>query len=316
MNGAIILDKPAGITSHDAVRAVRRIFHERSVGHIGTLDPFATGVLVMLLGKATRLARYFGAATKTYEAVMRVGFATDTYDFTGTAQGPDRHLDLNPDDLTQLFGQFVGRHLQTPPAYSAKKVGGVAAYRLARKGSSVELAPVEVSITELALLDVKEQLVSFSVTTSSGTYIRSLAHDLGQRLGVGAHLTNLRRTAVGDFKIGEAMTLDAVELQVRDAAYQERVLKPMESLLLELPAYVLSADEYARVMNGQSVFLSSAAAHLRLFSPEGSLAAIAEHEHEGWHHPQVVLCGTPSAPTAKHQQNPSAVAGKLLLEQQ
>jgi tRNA pseudouridine55 synthase len=277
MNGAIILDKPAGITSHDAVRAVRRICGERSVGHVGTLDPFATGVLVMLLGKATRLARYFGAASKTYEAVMRVGFATDTYDFTGTAQSPDRLIDLHPAELTQLFGQFVGRRLQTPPAYSAKKIGGVPAYRLARKGRSVELGPVEISIGELALLEIKQQLVRFSVTASSGTYIRSLAHDLGERLGVGAHLTSLRRTAVGDFKIDEAVTLETLELQVRDAASAERILKPLESLLPDLSSYVLSADESARVMNGQSVSLSSSAMHLRLFSPDGALAAIAQH---------------------------------------
>lgn len=303
MNGAIILDKPAGITSHDAVYAVRRITRERSVGHIGTLDPFATGVLVLLLGKATRLARYFGEATKTYEAVMRFGFATDTYDCTGRPLGPDQPVALRSDDLERLFRDFTGSFLQQPPAFSAKKVDGVRAYRLARRGQQTKLAPVKVAVSDWRLLDIQGKLIAVSVTVSSGTYIRSLANDLGGRLEVGAHLASLRRLRVGSFEIRDAVTLETLESRARAGGDLGAAFVPLDLLLTEMPCRVLSEHEYSFVVNGRDLAIDSEEPHLRLFSPEGKLAAIAERNEGGAYHPNVVLvAGEASHPSKKQSE--------------
>ncbi len=194
------MDKPAGWTSHDVVNKIRRIAGERSVGHLGTLDPLATGVLPLLVGRATRLAKFYGSSDKVYEATIRFGFATTTYDTEGDATTDAVSVTLDREQLDGALAQFRGPISQVPPAFSAKKIRGVAAYKLARRDQVVELAPVNVEIHSLELLRVSGDMVELRVHCSSGTYIRSLAHDLGQVLGCGAHLTVLRRTRSGEFE--------------------------------------------------------------------------------------------------------------------
>ncbi len=298
MNGALVLDKPAGITSHDAVSAVRRLTRQRSIGHLGTLDPFATGVLVLLLGKATRLAQFYKLTKKSYSGVMRVGFATDTFDFTGTSCGPDRANDFQPEQLPGLMRQFVGTYLQRPPIYSAKKVDGIPAHRRVRKGQAVVLAPVPVTIHKLTLDYIKEQHVGFSVTVSSGTYIRSIVNDIGERLGIGAHLAELRRTAVGNFPIEQAVTLDELESGLRDG---REMITPMNQLLPEIPSWKLPESDVQGALHGQFIqaaaFAASEAPFLRLMAPDGNLLAMAEKAGGPLYHPLVVLGDVPTNET-------------------
>jgi tRNA pseudouridine55 synthase len=219
MNGVLIIDKPSGLTSHDVVNRVRRILGQRAVGHLGTLDPSATGVLPIVLGGFTRLAQFYTESEKIYEGVIRFGFATDTYD----AEGDPIDLDgahvgtassvqaLNLDQLRRLAASFVGVIEQTPPPFSAKKIKGVPAYKLARKHQAVELRPVQVEIKEFAITSIENDCATFRARVASGTYMRSVAHEMGQRLGCGAHLASLRRTGVAEFDITQAHTLEAVE---------------------------------------------------------------------------------------------------------
>jgi tRNA pseudouridine55 synthase len=241
MNGVIIIDKPAGWTSHDVVNRVRRILQQRSVGHLGTLDPLATGVLPLVTGSLTRLAQFYTTSEKTYEGVIRFGFATNTYDADGdplephvelassnhmgtaeTASRGDvgtaapgcpsgRRPDLNLDTLQQLAAKFHGLIEQTPPPFSAKKIHGVPAYKLARKDKEVILKPVQVEIKEFVILSVDADRARFRARVASGTYMRSIAHEMGQLLGCGAHLESLRRTAVAEFDIAHAHTIEEVE---------------------------------------------------------------------------------------------------------
>lgn len=204
------MDKPAGITSHDVVARARRILGVRAVGHTGTLDPFATGLLVLLVGRATRVARFVEAEAKTYLATARLGSRTDTDDATGTEV--DR-VDLPPLDtgaVEAALAGFAGPQRQRPPAYSAKRVGGERSYRKARRGEAVELAETEITVHRIELLEVATPFVTFRATVSAGTYLRAIARDLGERLGVGAHLTALRREAIGALRVEEALPLDAV----------------------------------------------------------------------------------------------------------
>ena len=225
LNAVLIIDKPAGLTSHDVVNRLRRITGERSIGHLGTLDPMATGVLPMVLGRYTRLAQFFTDARKTYEGEIRLGFATTTYDAEGDPVIPSgepltAEAEPNPEPptlvlptLDQIRAQlpaFTGRILQRPPDFSAKKVNGVPAYKLARREKPVELSPVEVEVHRFELLSMEGDLVRFVTEVSAGTYVRSLAHDLGQALGCGAHLASLRRTASGEFNIADAITIDGL----------------------------------------------------------------------------------------------------------
>ena len=226
MNGVIILDKPAGFTSHDVVNRMRRILGQRSIGHLGTLDPLATGVLPLVTGSLTRLAQFYISSEKTYEGIIRFGFATNTYDSDGdpievhvrtSAQGaPAPNPELNLDALQQLAAQFLGFIDQVPPPFSAKKIHGVPAYKLARKQQEVVLTPVQVEIKEFSILSVDAPCARFRARVSSGTYMRSIAHEMGQRLGCGAHLEALRRTAVSEFDIGEAHTLAEIETLTGD----------------------------------------------------------------------------------------------------
>src|SRR5438876_1573955 len=206
-NGILIIDKPTGLTSHDVVHRVRRILGQRSVGHLGTLDPLATGVLPIVLGNMTRLAQFYLKSEKTYEGIIRFGFATDTYDADGEPVSESQDPALTLEKVREFATKFTGIIEQMPPPYSAKKVAGVPAYKLARKNQSVELKPVKVEVKRFEINSVRENLISFHAQVASGTYLRSIAHDLGRELGVGGHLASLRRTAVGEFRIEDACTL-------------------------------------------------------------------------------------------------------------
>ena len=193
LNGVIVIDKPFGWTSHDVVARARRILGERCIGHLGTLDPMATGVLPLVIGKMTRLCQFYEDSEKAYEGTIRFGFATDTYDADGDPIGLAQEAKVTLEDIVWVAANFVGRIDQTPPPFSAKKVKGVPAYKLARKKQSFELEPVQVEVKELTITSMEGDLCAFRCRVSSGTYVRSIAHEIGQNLGVGAHLASLRR---------------------------------------------------------------------------------------------------------------------------
>src|SRR5215475_680201 len=209
-DGALVIDKPAGRTSHDVVDAVRHLAGFRQVGHLGTLDPLATGVLVLLLGRATRLVQFYSGRRKRYTAGFRFGFSTDTYDSEGRPQGDEQEPRLDRALLEKLAGERLGRFEQMPPAFSAKKVHGRPAYELARKNQPVQLKPVEVEVFEYRLAGLEGPLARFVIECSPGTYIRSLAHEMGQKVGCGAHLAEICRTAVGEFSLEQALKLEHV----------------------------------------------------------------------------------------------------------
>jgi tRNA pseudouridine55 synthase len=211
MNGVLIIDKPSGVTSHDVVSRVRRILKQRAVGHLGTLDPLATGVLALVLGTMTRLAQFYLTAEKSYEGVIRFGFATDTYDLDGERVGEPRPLVLRLDQLQDLARRFQGTIEQMPPPFSAKKIHGVPAYKLARKKKEIALKPVQVEIKEFEITKLEDSGVFFRARVASGTYMRSVAHDMGQLAGCGAHLESLRRTALAEFELKDAHMLEELE---------------------------------------------------------------------------------------------------------
>jgi tRNA pseudouridine55 synthase len=215
MNGVIIIDKPAGWTSHDVVNRMRRILGQRSVGHLGTLDPLATGVLPLVTGSLTRLAQFYTTSEKTYEGVIRFGFATNTYDADGEPVGEAHPVSPSLEQLHKLAANFQGLIEQVPPPFSAKKVHGVPAYKLARKQKEVVLKPVQVEIKEFSILAVEGDRARFRARVASGTYMRAVAHEMGQLLGSGAHLESLRRTAVAEFEITQAHTLEEIEGQIK-----------------------------------------------------------------------------------------------------
>ena len=249
MNGLLIVDKPGGITSHDVVNRVRRITGEKSIGHLGTLDPMATGVLPLLLGKWTRLAQFFGKMEKSYTGTMRFGFATDTYDSEGQPVGEQQRVILDADSLTARVAGFMGETLQMPPAFSAKKIAGKSAYALARAGKPVMLQPVPVTVHHFLITNISDQCAEFEVSISAGGYIRSLAHDLGQQLGCGAHLSSLRRTAAGSFTLDHAPTLE----QLADAAASEALatyLPHPRTVLPALPSTTVDSMTAGRIRNG------------------------------------------------------------------
>src|ERR1700722_6867800 len=210
MNGVLIIDKPGGLTSHDVVNRVRRILQERSVGHLGTLDPLATGVLPLVIGNLTRLAQFYTTSEKSYEGVICFGFATDTYVAEAEPAPPAQPVTLNLDQVVPLAAGFRGVIEQMPPPFSAKKIHGVPAYKLARKHKEVVLQPVQIEIKEFEILGVAGDRVRFRARVASGTYMRSVAHEMGQALTCGAHLESLRRTAVAEFTLADAHTLDEI----------------------------------------------------------------------------------------------------------
>lgn len=259
VNGILIIDKPAGITSHDVVYRVRRALKTKRVGHTGTLDPFATGVMVVLVGQATRLAQFSDKDEKEYIADVRFGFETDTGDRTGERRGEEakgRRGDLRTEDIEAVLPQFRGAIEQIPPMYSAKKVDGQKLYELARKGETIERKPVKVTISKLEILsDIEPNALEpetwnlkLAVRCSAGTYIRTLAEDIARAAGSAAHLAELRRTAAGSFTINQAITIEEL-LQLDNPT---TALIPMESAVSHLPKFTLREDRIAKTRNGMS----------------------------------------------------------------
>jgi tRNA pseudouridine55 synthase len=262
MDGILLIDKPAGFTSHDVVARVRRILGVRRVGHTGTLDPFATGLLVLLVGRATRLAQFLSGAEKEYEATIRFGFATDTGDLTGTpVSKPEDQLSRNvagirQEDIEAALASLRGRIEQTPPMYSAKKIKGRKLYEMARRGEEIERTPVSVNVTKLEALHPPQSNedgtldVAVRVVCSAGTYVRTLAESAGNFLGVGAHLATLRRTRAGQFSIERALTLTILEQLVSVGDPPEGVLISPAEAISHLPAVTLDAEQARRTANG------------------------------------------------------------------
>jgi tRNA pseudouridine55 synthase len=292
VDAVLIVDKPAGMTSHDVVARVRRIVGEKSVGHLGTLDPMATGVLPLVLGRFTRLAQFYNDADKRYEGTIRFGWATDTYDAEGHPAGPKQSVELSLEQVQAAAREFIGEISQDPPPFSAKKIAGIPAHRLARKGQPVELKPKQVEIKALEFYDCDGQTVSFRVWVSSGTYLRSLAHDLGKKLGVGGHLTALKRTAVREFTIDEAHSLEQLEQAQKTNTLDDLFLHP-RLVLPEFPAVVASPESAARIRHGGAVNLPefSKAAIVRVFAGQRELLAIARRVAGTLFQPKVVLHG-------------------------
>ena len=276
----MLVDKPAGLTSHDVVQRVRRVLGTRAVGHTGTLDPFATGLLVALVGPATRLARFVEAQPKQYLATARLGVATETDDPTGAALG--QPADLGHLDLAAVGGAlatFVGPQTQRPPRYSAKHVDGERSYRLARRGRGVDPADVAITVYEAELVRFAAPELTFRVTVSPGTYVRAIARDLGQRLGVGAHLTALRREAIGGLCVADAVPLDRL---TPDA------LLPVRTVLRHLPAVELDETARVAVSHGRPVAAAGGPeGHVALLHA-GEVVAVAQGG-DGWLRPAVVL---------------------------
>ena len=293
MNGAIVIDKPQGWTSHDVVAKVRGIARTKRIGHLGTLDPIATGVLPLVLEKATRLAQFYTRSDKIYEGAVRFGWATDTYDRAGAPVGERRDVQVDAADLEALLERFRGEIWQTPPPVSAKKVGGKRAYDLARQAVAVELEPVKVSVYELVLLSVEGAVARLRAHCSGGTYMRSLAHDLGQLMGCGAHLDELRRTASAEFEIGEARTLEQLQSLAADDRLVDAIV-PASKMLPGMPAVYVDDVTAAHIRHGRnfpaSPFRSEAASrHVKALSLQGDLVAIGEAVLPNLYHPVVVL---------------------------
>lgn len=299
VDGVLVVDKPAGPTSHDIVNRARRVFRLRRIGHTGTLDPFATGVLPLCLGRATRLARFLGEGDKVYRATVRAGFATSTDDLTGDPLAEPGVPQLDTEDVRQALERFVGTHDQMPPAYSARRVGGRRLYELARRGEDVPRVARAVTIHAIELLGVARDQIQLEVRCSPGTYIRSLARDLGEALGTGAHLAALRRTRSGAFVLEQAVPGD-------DLASGRNRLISLADALPHIPAVRVGSDGRDRVRHGRSVPTESLLDGLpeepfervRILDESGALLALAERRGsrvagappvETTLHPDVVL---------------------------
>lgn len=290
MNGVLIIDKPSGLTSHDVVNRVRRMLQQTSVGHLGTLDPLATGVLPLVTGNLTRLAQFYRASEKTYDGVIRFGFATDTYDSDGEASGPVHTVNVSLEELRALACTFVGVLEQTPPPFSAKKIKGVPAYKLARKHQEVALKPVQVEIKEFEVLGLQRDQASFCARVASGTYMRSVAHDMGRQLGCGAHLQSLRRTRLGEFDLKQAHTLEELETACRAGESEEMFIHP-RCLLPEFPCVTASEEMASLIRHGRAVNLPefSQARQVKVFAGQRELIAIATRIAGTLFHPRIVL---------------------------
>lgn len=319
MDGVLIVDKAVGLTSHDVVAQLRRVLHERRIGHTGTLDPFATGVLAILVGRATRLAQFLSGLEKEYEAVIRLGHATDTGDITGKridnadsefAHATGAATEPAPWTREQIeagLQSLRGEIDQVPPMFSAKKQGGRRLYELARRGEEVERKPVRVCIYKFEpvvsfgdhanewLKDNRDGTFDFAVRVacSAGTYVRTLAEDFGKRLGVGAHLAELRRTRVGEFSVAEALTLEQVKVHYAEESLGEVLYAP-DDALRHLPFVNLNAEQIRKVLNGIDLQMSatdwSDGERVRLRDEQGTLIAVAEYKAAAKRlHPSVVI---------------------------
>src|SRR5712671_788707 len=311
MDGVLIIDKPAGMTSHDVVARVRRATGHRRVGHTGTLDPFATGVLVVLVGRATRLAQFLSGAEKEYQATIRLGYATDTGDLTGTrvtdfTTQTQRSTEIHREEIESAMAALRGEIEQTPPMYSAKKIGGRKLYELARRGEQIERPSVRVQVSEFVVTAHDDALkkentngtrdLSVRVACSAGTYIRTLAEDFGKQLGVGAHVAELRRTRAGEFKIGESITLDRLSEVGQSGSFAEVLISP-DAALSSLPAMDLEAEIALRVTQGIDVRVEEAHQPLwpdrqpvRLRNINGGLIGVGIYDAQrSAVHPKVVI---------------------------
>jgi tRNA pseudouridine55 synthase len=288
VNGLLILDKPGGMTSHDVVARVRRATGEQSVGHLGTLDPMATGVLPLLLGKYTRLAQFLNTSDKSYTGTIRFGWATDTYDAAGQPVGDARTPELALEAVRVEAAHYVGEIEQMPPPFSAKKIGGKPAYKLAREGKTPDLKPVRIRVDAFTIESLEGDTARFAMRISSGGYVRSIAHEMGQRLGCGAHLASLRRTAAGPFTLEDAVTLDEVERLAGELG--ARMVHP-RTLLKEMPAVTADEPTLGRLRNGMQVNLPeySGAERVKIFAGQRELAAIGKRVAGTLFQPVVVM---------------------------
>ena len=315
MNGVLIIDKPAGLTSHDVVSRVRRILGERSIGHLGTLDPMATGVLPLVVGNFTRLAQFYLRSEKIYEGTIHFGFATETYDAEGDPTSTPANVSLNNEIVEAAAAKFRGLIQQVPPPFSAKKIKGVPAYKLARKKEEVVLQPVQVEIKEFEIVSVDGNRVCFRARVTSGTYMRSVAHDMGQLLGCGAHLESLRRTAASEFILQDAHTLDQLAVAAAKGAgktgttenlsgtFSERQETPATAahlfihprkLLPQFPSITVDDATAARIRTGRAVNLPefSRAPQVKAFIGQANLIAVATRVAGTLFHPRIVLSTT------------------------
>ena len=293
MDGVIVVDKPQGWTSHDVVGKMRRLAATKRVGHLGTLDPMATGVLPVVLNKATRVSQFYLKADKVYEAVVVLGQATNSYDADGEPVGEFQACDISLDQLEQHLSRFRGVQQQMPPAVSAKKINGVPAYKLVRQNKPVELKAVEVTVHRLELLDFSEGRLRIVVDCTAGTYIRSIAHDLGQAIGCGAHLGGLRRTRAGSFDFSQARTLEELGVMAAEGRLIEALL-PNRDLLPEFPSERVDDITAAQIRNGRDFRTSpfqvrQGAKYVKAVTAEGDVIAIGEARLPNLYHPILVL---------------------------
>jgi len=298
LDGVIVVDKPEGWTSHDVVGKLRGILRGKAraktkVGHLGTLDPIATGVLPLVIGRATRLAQFYTRSDKVYEGTVRFGWATTTYDRAGEPVGERRELEIDPQELERHLEKFRGKFLQTPPAVSAKKVDGRRAYELARKDIAVELAPVEIEVYELKVLAIEGAEVRLRLHCSGGTYMRSIAHDVGQSLGCGAHIAELRRVASGEFSVAQARTIEQLESLAADDRLID-ALAPAAGMLPDFPSVLVDDLTVSQIRNGRNFAASPfrsqpAAKYVKALSNRGELVAVGEAVLPNIYHPLVVL---------------------------
>lgn len=273
MNGIVIVDKPQGWTSQDVTARLRRVFDTRRIGHGGTLDPMATGVLPVFVGRATRGVEFFEHAEKTYETVLRLGIATDTEDITGTVLA-ERPVDVTAQAVEQVLETFRGDILQVPPMYSALKVNGQKLYDLARKGREVERQPRPITIHELTLLGMDGADVRLRVRCSKGTYIRTLCKDIGETLGCGGAMAQLRRIQAGEYTAEEAVPLETLLM----AEKPEQYLRPVDSMFRQYPAVTLTVNQEKRCRNGNAFSLKLPDGTYRAYSGQGEFLMLAKAE--------------------------------------
>ena len=293
MDGAVVVDKPSGWTSHDVVSKVRRLAQTKKVGHLGTLDPAATGVLPLVIGRATRLAQFYTRNDKVYEGVIHFGYSTDSYDGDGQPTSPEREVVVDREQLEAALQNFRGAFAQVPPAISAKKIAGRPAYEMARKNQPVDLKPVDVQVYALDVLRLEGCEASVRVHCSAGTYLRSIAHDTGQVLGCGAFLKALRRTASGDFKIEDARTLEQLAALAAEGRFDDAMI-PAAQLLPDFPAEMVDALTAGQIRNGRDFRTSpfhvkAGGRFVKAVTQEGQLVAIGEARLPHLYHPVLVL---------------------------
>jgi tRNA pseudouridine55 synthase len=293
VDGVIVVDKEEGWTSHDVVSKMRRIANTKKIGHLGTLDPIATGVLPLVIGRATRLAQFYTRSDKIYEALIRFGFATDTYDRAGSPTSPETQPRISAEDLERLLDSFRGEILQTPPPVSAKKVDGVRAYELVRRQMPVDLPPAPVQIYDLTLLHVRDSEARLRAHCSGGTYMRSIAHDLGQALGCGAHLHDLRRVSSAEFNLEQARTIPQLQ-KLASENRLEQALIPAARMLPDFPSIYVEPLSAGQIRQGRNFPVSpfrvqQGTRYIKAVSGDGELIAIGEIVLPNLYHPAVVL---------------------------